>query len=58
MVSHAEQGERLKERLERPDKFWKYNPGDIDVRERWDTYQAAYAAEQSAKEQPATTPAK
>lgn len=43
MVSHAEQGERLKERLERPDKWWKYNPGDVDVRERWDDYQAAYA---------------
>ncbi len=43
MVSHAEQGERLKERLERPDKWWKYNPGDIDVREQWDAYQAAYA---------------
>ncbi|WP_420113793.1 PPK2 family polyphosphate kinase [Pseudactinotalea sp.] len=43
MVSHAEQGERLKERLERPDKWWKYNPGDIDVRERWDDYQAAYS---------------
>lgn len=43
MVSHAEQGERLQERLERPDKWWKYNPGDVDVREEWDDYQAAYA---------------
>ncbi len=43
MVSHAEQGERLADRLERPDKWWKYNPGDIDVREKWDDYQAAYA---------------
>lgn len=43
MVSHAEQGERLTERLERPDKWWKYNPSDIDVRERWDAYQDAYA---------------
>lgn len=43
MVSHAEQGERLTERLERPDKWWKYNPGDIDVREQWDAYQGAYA---------------
>ena len=42
-VSHAEQGERLAERLERPDKYWKYNPGDIDVRERWAEYQGAYA---------------
>lgn len=43
MVSHAEQGLRLQERLERPDKWWKYNPGDIDVREQWDDYQGAYA---------------
>ena len=43
MVSHAEQGARLRERLERPDKWWKYNPGDVDVRERWDDYQDAYA---------------
>jgi len=43
MVSHAEQGLRLTERLERPDKYWKYNPGDVDVRQRWDEYQAAYA---------------
>lgn len=43
MVSHAEQGARLQERLERPDKWWKYNTGDVDVRERWDDYQAAYA---------------
>ncbi|GAB2606866.1 PPK2 family polyphosphate kinase [Pseudactinotalea suaedae] len=43
MVSHAEQGARLQERLERPDKWWKYNPGDVDVRQRWDAYQDAYA---------------
>jgi len=43
MVSHAEQGARLQERLGRPDKWWKYNPGDVDVRERWDDYQGAYA---------------
>ncbi|WP_109473697.1 PPK2 family polyphosphate kinase [Ornithinimicrobium cavernae] len=43
-VSHEEQGERLAERLERPDKYWKYNPGDIDTRLRWDAYQEAYQA--------------
>ncbi len=41
-VSHAEQGERLMERLERPDKHWKYNPGDVDEREHWDDYMEAY----------------
>lgn len=43
-VSHEEQGERLAERLERHDKFWKYNPSDIDTREKWDDYMEAYQA--------------
>ncbi len=42
VVSKAEQKARLAERLERPDKFWKYNPGDIDERAYWDDYLAAY----------------
>ncbi|NCT90946.1 polyphosphate kinase 2 family protein [Cellulomonas sp. APG4] len=43
-ISPEEQAERLRERLERPDKYWKYNPGDIDARERWHDYTAAYQA--------------
>lgn len=43
-VSYEEQAARLRERLERPDKHWKYNPGDIDARLRWDDYQEAYQA--------------
>src|SRR5690606_39265019 len=43
-VSRKEQGERLMERLERPDKHWKYNPGDVDERQHWDDYQEAYQA--------------
>ena len=43
MVSYAEQGERLMERLERPDKHWKFNPGDLDTRSKWPAFQAAYA---------------
>ena len=31
-ISAQEQGERLLERLERADKHWKYNPGDVDER--------------------------
>ena len=31
-VSLDEQKERLAERLDRPDKYWKYNPADIDER--------------------------
>jgi hypothetical protein len=31
-ISPEEQKERLMERLDRPDKHWKYNPGDVDER--------------------------
>jgi polyphosphate kinase 2 (PPK2 family) len=41
-ISHAEQGERLAERLDRPDKHWKYNPADVDARLRWDDYATAW----------------
>lgn len=41
-ISKEEQKERLTERLERPDKHWKYNPGDVDERAHWDAYQEAY----------------
>lgn len=43
-VSLDEQKKRLAERLERPDKYWKYNPGDIDERMKWPLYQEAYQA--------------
>ena len=32
------------ERLDRPDKNWKYNPGDVDERMLWPRYQEAYQA--------------
>lgn len=41
-VSYEEQGARLMERLERPDKHWKYNPGDVDERALWPAYMDAY----------------
>jgi len=41
-LSREEQRRRLADRLDRPDKQWKYNPGDVDERERWDDYMAAY----------------
>ncbi len=41
-ISSDEQKARLAERLERPDKYWKYNPGDVDERELWPAYQEAY----------------
>lgn len=43
-VSLEEQKQRLAERLSRPDKYWKYNPGDIDERKLWPSYQEAYQA--------------
>jgi PPK2 family polyphosphate:nucleotide phosphotransferase len=43
-ISRQEQKDRLMRRLQRPDKYWKYNPGDVDERERWDDYQQAYEA--------------
>lgn len=41
-ISLDEQKERLTERLERPDKHWKFNPGDIDERLLAPTYREAY----------------
>jgi PPK2 family polyphosphate:nucleotide phosphotransferase len=43
-ISNEEQKARLAQRLERPDKYWKYNPGDIDERAQWPAYQEAYQA--------------
>jgi PPK2 family polyphosphate:nucleotide phosphotransferase len=41
-ISAQEQRDRLVERLDRPDKHWKFNPGDIDERMRWSAYIQAY----------------
>jgi PPK2 family polyphosphate:nucleotide phosphotransferase len=43
-LSSEEQKARLAERLERPDKHWKYNPGDLDERAYWADYMEAYQA--------------
>jgi PPK2 family polyphosphate:nucleotide phosphotransferase len=43
-VSLDEQKKRLAKRLNRPDKYWKYNPGDIDERLLWPKYEEAYQA--------------
>ena len=43
-VSLKEQKKRLSKRLHRPDKYWKYNPADIDERLLWPAYQEAYQA--------------
>ncbi|PKW25515.1 polyphosphate kinase 2 family protein [Phycicoccus duodecadis] len=41
-VSSDEQKSRLTERLERGDKYWKYNPSDVDERSHWADYMEAY----------------
>lgn len=41
-ISKEEQGARLRERLEVPEKRWKFNPSDLEDRRLWDDYQAAY----------------
>jgi PPK2 family polyphosphate:nucleotide phosphotransferase len=43
-VSLNEQKKRLASRLTRPDKYWKYNPADIDERKLWPKYAQAYQA--------------
>ncbi|MFI9451428.1 PPK2 family polyphosphate kinase [Amycolatopsis sp. NPDC052450] len=42
-ISPEEQLKRLKARLETPEKWWKYNPADLDARAQWNDYQKAYA---------------
>jgi len=41
-ISREEGRARLQERLDRSDKYWKYNPGDVDERRYWDQYMHAY----------------
>jgi PPK2 family polyphosphate:nucleotide phosphotransferase len=41
-VSREEQRERLLQRLDDPDKQWKFSPSDLSEHERYDDYQAAY----------------
>ncbi|PID96183.1 MAG: polyphosphate kinase (could be polyphosphate AMP phosphotransferase (pap)) [Actinomycetales bacterium] len=41
-ISKDEQRDRLMERLRRPDKHYKFNPGDTDNRAHWDAYQEAF----------------
>lgn len=41
-ISKEEQRERLQARIDDPTKRWKFRRGDLDERERWDDYMAAY----------------
>jgi PPK2 family polyphosphate:nucleotide phosphotransferase len=41
-ISREEQKQRLEARLANPEKRWKFNPGDLETRRRWDGFAAAY----------------
>ncbi|MBN1247185.1 MAG: polyphosphate kinase 2 family protein [Anaerolineae bacterium] len=41
-ISKDEQKERLQDRLDEPDKRWKFSLGDLDERALWGDYMAAY----------------
>jgi PPK2 family polyphosphate:nucleotide phosphotransferase len=42
-ISKDEQRVRLQERLNDPNKHWKFEGGDLDARKMWDDYQRAYS---------------
>lgn len=41
-LSKEEQRNRLLRRLDKPNKNWKFSPGDLKERQLWDTYQHCY----------------
>ena len=41
-ISKDEQRQRLQDRLDDPEKHWKFSLGDLKEREHWHDYQAAY----------------
>ncbi len=41
-VSKEEQKRRFLDRIEQPEKNWKFSAADVHEREHWDDYQAAY----------------
>ena len=41
-ISPEEQRRRLLARLDKPSKYWKYNPADVDERALWSEYHRAY----------------
>ena len=43
-IGKDEQRERLQERVDDPEKHWKFSLGDLEVRKQWDDYQSAYEA--------------
>ena len=43
-ISKDEQRERLQDRLDRPEKHWKFDPADLGPRSKWAEYQQAFEA--------------
>ena len=43
-ISFDKQRERLQERIDDPDKHWKFDLNDLEARKQWAAYQAAYEA--------------
>jgi polyphosphate kinase 2 (PPK2 family) len=41
-ISRDEQRARFQKRLDNPEKHWKWSSGDLETREKWPAYQAAY----------------
>ncbi len=41
-ISKDEQKERLQDRLDKPHKHWKFDIGDLAMRERWDDFMEAF----------------
>jgi PPK2 family polyphosphate:nucleotide phosphotransferase len=42
-ISRDEQRARFQKRLDNPEKHWKWDSGDLETREKWADFQAAYA---------------
>lgn len=42
-IGKDEQRARLQARIDRPEKHWKFDPSDLEVRKQWDDYQSMYS---------------
>ena len=51
-ISKEEQRQRFLKRIEQPNKRWKFSAADLDEREHWDDYMAAYESCLNATSRP------
>ncbi len=51
-LSRDEQKKRFLARLDNPSKHWKFNSGDVEERQHWDTYMQAYESALTATSRP------